>query len=120
MVNQNNNPEERRKLRSSDVLMKIVVICLTFICGGLSWGLREIFYTLRTHEVSIVKLSVERENDHALVVEHQRQIILVSSLEERVSSNEGRLGNLQLGITQRLDRLENKLDSILETRRNKD
>lgn len=84
--------EDRRdKFRKADMALKIVLVLIGVVQAIVGWGLGELYSTLK---------------------EHDRAIIIV---QEKTSNLDGRLQLLQGGITTRLDRMEGKIDQIIQT-----
>lgn len=111
--------ERRERLRKSDIILKVILILFGIIQTGIGWGLKEIYTTLKEHDRAIFSISAQTVSSKELITVLQvlsnesRQT--VTTLQERSLNMEGQLGTLQGGITKRLDRMESKLDQIIET-----
>lgn len=118
--------DRRTSSRVSDLVMRVCIVLLMMISGGLSWGLKEIYISLRTHEREIIRLNVSSENDHKILeqlVKRQGEgLSQLSTLEARVSSNEVKIDTVLVNILKQLSVVEakvgildDKLDRVIET-----
>ena len=88
----NGNLEERReRFRRTDLYFKSILILFGIIQGGIGWGLKEIYTTLRQHDTKI------------------------TVVETTLSKEQAERSDFRNNITSRLDRIDDKLDRILET-----
>ena len=110
---------DRRKARYSDVLLKACVFMLSIIVGGLSWGLQQIYITLKVHDKDITELRIELKNGtskiDSIATDINDRYRYMSIIENRVSVNETKIITMQNTIVNGFDSINRKLDRIIET-----